>query len=136
MTTGTPEGETPRPARPVPRPRRGPMHVIDATLYSIAGFRHLWHETAVRLELAAAVAGGVLLWLTGAGAGAATVAFILLLALLATEALNTAIEVLTNRVSPGWSVDAKHAKDLGSLAVGLMILANVVWLVAACLHLV
>ena len=53
--------------------------------------------------------------------GAFSILFLLLLAI---EALNTAIEVLTDLVSPEWSQQAKHAKDLGSLAVALLIGAN------------
>ena len=41
---------------------------------------------------------------------------------LAVEALNTAVEELTDRLSPEWSCMARDAKDLGSLAVGLMLL--------------
>jgi diacylglycerol kinase (ATP) len=46
----------------------------------------------------------------------------LLALVLAVEALNTAIEVLTDHISPEWSQMAKDAKDLGSLAVGLLLL--------------
>ncbi len=47
--------------------------------------------------------------------------------LIAVEALNTAIEVLTDHISPEWSRTAKDAKDLGSLAVGLMLVANLAY---------
>ena len=43
------------------------------------------------------------------------------LLLIAVEALNTAIEVLVDQLSPGWSAWAKEAKDLGSLAVACVI---------------
>jgi diacylglycerol kinase (ATP) len=43
------------------------------------------------------------------------------LLLVATEALNTALEVLVDHLSPGWSAWAKDAKDLGSLAVACVI---------------
>ena len=39
------------------------------------------------------------------------------LLVLATEALNTALEELVDHLSPDWSAFAKHAKDLGSFAV-------------------
>ena len=58
------------------------------------------------------------------------VAAFLLALILSVEALNTAIEVLTDRLSPEWSQMAKDAKDLGSLAVGLMLLVAGVF--AAC----
>ena len=54
--------------------------------------------------------------------------------LIAVEALNTALEVLVDHLSPGWSQFAKDAKDLGSLAVvcvlgliGLYVLGVLIW---------
>jgi diacylglycerol kinase (ATP) len=51
----------------------------------------------------------------------------LLLALLAVEALNTAIEVIVDHLSPEWSEFGKHSKDIGSAAVLLMITVNAIW---------
>jgi diacylglycerol kinase (ATP) len=103
----------------VPKARRGLAHVLDATGYSLAGARRLSRETAARLELLA-VAGAVVAF---AVAGASLWQWITLLclglAVFLVEALNTAIEVLVDRISPEWSVEARDAKDLGSLAVGL-----------------
>ena len=115
--------ETPAPAdRVVVPPRGGLWHVIDATGYSIAGLRRLWQETATRLECAGAgIMAAAFLW-RGAELWHWLVAGVLLVLILAVEALNTAIEVLTDRLSPGWSQMAKDAKDLGSLAVGLVVL--------------
>lgn len=124
-------GDDPAPSRiPAPRARSGLLHVVDAASYSLAGAVRLLAETAARLEVAGgAVAALLLLW-----HGARLTEWLgfggLFLALLATEALNTAIEVLTNRISPEWSLDAKHAKDLGSLAVGLMLVVVIVYLAA------
>ena len=124
--------EPPRPEvrRAPPRPRGGLLHVLDAAGYSLAGLRRLLAETAARLEVGGAAAGALLLLWHGAtpaewlGFGG------LVLALLATEALNTAIEVLTDRISPEWSIEARHAKDLGSLAVGLVLVALIAYLAA------
>ena len=55
------------------------------------------------------------------------------LLLIAVEALNTALEVLVDHLSPGWSQFAKEAKDLGSLAVactiGLLLIYSAVALI-------
>ena len=51
------------------------------------------------------------------------------LALLTVEALNTAIEVIVDHLSPEWSEFGKQAKDVGSAAVFLMILINVIWFI-------
>ncbi len=99
--------------------RKGLMHAVDATRYSLAGARRLWEETATRLELGAGVlAAPAFLW-RGAEVWQWLLALALLALVLAFEALNTAIEVLTDRISPEWSAMARDAKDLGSLAVGL-----------------
>ncbi len=112
------ETETPQMVTP---PRNGLLHIIDAAGYSLAGLRRLWAETAARLEVMGAVlaalgllAKGAELWQWCAAAG-------LFALVLAVEALNTAIEVLTDHISPEWSVMARDAKDLGSLAVGLIL---------------
>ena len=109
--------------RPVPVPRNGPLHMIDALGYSMAGMQRLWQETAARLEVAGVALGAVVLALCAATLTDWLVFTGLCLAVLVAEALNTALEVLTDRISPEWSVDAKHAKDLGSLAVGLTLCA-------------
>lgn len=114
-------------------PRRGLMHVVDATRYSLAGFRRLMGETAARQELAFGAGGlAALVWAgaTGAELGIFVLLFLILLAI---EAINTAIEVLVDHLSPEWSQMAKDAKDLGSLAVGLVLagmLGFVVWVLA------
>lgn len=53
---------------------------------------------------------------------------IIFLLLLATEALNTAIEVIVDRVSPEISDMGKQAKDLGSFAVMAVLLINIIHL--------
>ncbi|MFN3722204.1 MAG: diacylglycerol kinase [Paracoccaceae bacterium] len=114
----------PQNSRVVVPPRGGLLHVIDAGGYSLAGLRRLWQETAARLEIAGTVlVMAVFLW-RGVEVWHWLVAGFLLALILAVEALNTAIEVLTDRLSPEWSQMAKDAKDLGSLAVGLMLLVT------------
>lgn len=109
-------------ARQVVPPRGGLLHVVDAAGYSLAGFRRLWAETAARLEIGgAALVALAFLW-RGVEVWHWLAALVLLALILVVEALNTAIEVLTDRISPEWSEMARDAKDLGSLAVGLMLL--------------
>lgn len=103
-------------------PRRGLMHIVDAAGYSIAGFRRLWAEAATRLEILAAVATALAFTLSSVELWQWFVAAALFALALAVEAVNTAIEVLTDHLSPEWSVMARDAKDLGSLAVGLTLL--------------
>lgn len=109
--------------RTITPPRKGLMHLFDAARYSLDGFVRLMGETAARHEIAGGVIAAGVLAFSQATPGQWIAAGVLFAVLLATEALNTAIEVLTDHVSPGWSAEAKHAKDLGSLAVGLMVVA-------------
>lgn len=104
-------------------PRAGLLHVVDAAGYSLAGLRRLMAETAARLELLGALLVVVAFLWRGVAPWHWLVAGVLFALVLAAEALNTAIEVLTDRISPEWSQTAKDAKDLGSLAVGVMLLA-------------
>ena len=114
-----------KPAPQVVPPRPGLGHLVDATGYSLAGLVRLMRETAARQELALGLVLLGLLTLFGAAPGHYLGLAVLFALLLAVEALNTAIEELTDRVSPEWSQAAKNAKDLGSLAVGLLVLCNI-----------
>ncbi len=100
-------------------------HVANATKYSLAGFRFLvGSELAARMELYVFVfVAALYAWL-----GVPWLHFIiaggLLFLILAVEALNTAIEVIIDRVSPEISDTGKRAKDLGSFAVMCLTLIN------------
>ena len=110
--------------RTVVPPRGGLLHIIDAGRYSLAGMRRLWQESATRLECGAAALVALSFVLRGVEVWHWLVTGFLLALRLAIEAMNTAIEVLTDQISPEWSQMAKDAKDLGSLAVGLMLLVS------------
>ena len=106
--------------RKVVPPRKGLLHLVDAAGYSLQGLRRLLRESAARQEVLAGLLGAVALILRGASVGQIIGFGMLILALLAVEALNTALEEVVDHLSPGWSEMAKNAKDLGSLAVGLV----------------
>jgi len=102
--------------------------MFAAAVYSLAGARRLAQEPAARHEVLFGIAGVVALAIGGASLWHYLGFAILLVILIAVEALNTALEVLVDHLSPDWSQMAKDAKDLASLAVGLMILANLAYL--------
>ncbi|MCJ8140072.1 diacylglycerol kinase [Falsirhodobacter halotolerans] len=110
-----------RPSKPRPPRETGLRHLLAAGTYTLAGARRLARETAARHEMAIIALGIASLLATGASARDIGGFCILSAVLLAMEAMNTAIEVLTDHVSPEWSEPAKQAKDLGSLACGLLI---------------
>lgn len=114
-----------QPLPPVPPEKlRGLAHLFASTRYSLAGFMRLLAEPAFRHEI---VLGLVLLAALALGGATTPVLLIqggLLLALAATEALNTAIELIVDRVSPEFSAFAGQAKDLGSFAVFCLLMIN------------
>lgn len=113
-----------------PRPERitGIRHLFAAAGYSLAGIRRLWAETAFRHEALGLPVVCALFWLLAAPLWAYGVFAILWLLLIAVEALNTAVEAIVDHVSPHWSEAARDAKDLGSLAVMALLLANAVFI--------
>lgn len=114
------------PLAPKQRPARitGIRHLFAAVGYSIAGVRRLWAETAFRHEVLGLPVVCLIFWAIAAPLWAFGVFLILWLLLIAVEALNTAVEALVDHVSPDWSLAARDAKDLGSLAVMALLLAN------------
>lgn len=102
-------------------------HIANATKYSLAGFRFLvGSELAARLELYLFIlAVGLYYWL-GTPWVHFIIAGVLLFLTLAMEAVNTAIEVIIDRISPEISETGKRAKDLGSFAVMCLLFINII----------
>lgn len=104
-----------------PPRKSGVAHFFAAAGYSLGGLQRLSRESAFRQEVALIVGLLVVLVIFGASLPEVLGMLAIGLALIAVEALNTAIEVLVDHLSPGWSQFAKDAKDLGSLAVACTI---------------
>jgi diacylglycerol kinase (ATP) len=104
--------------------RGGLERIAHATAYSLAGLGAAWrHERAFRQECALAV---VLLpaavWLGQTWLECALLAGSVMLVLIV-ELLNSAIEAVVDRVSPDLHPLSKRAKDIGSAAVMLALVA-------------
>jgi len=110
-------------AHPNPQKSRIGLHRIwHATLYSIAGLRAGWSETAFRQEaLAAMVLLPLALWLGQGWVECALLAGSVLLVLIV-ELLNSGIEASIDRVGLEWHALSKRAKDMGSAAVSVSLL--------------
>lgn len=110
-----------------PPRKSGVAHFFAAAGYSLAGLKRLARESAFRQEVLLIL--GLLVVFVVFGATLPEIAGLVALGLVlvATEALNTALEVLVDHLSPGWSAWAKDAKDLGSLAVACVIGAVVLY---------
>jgi len=104
-----------------PPRKTGIAHFFAAASYSIGGLKRLARESAFRQEVALIVGLLVVFLVFGASLPEVMGLLAIGLLLIAVEALNTAIEVLVDHLSPDWSQFAKDAKDLGSLAVACTI---------------
>lgn len=110
-------------ADPNPQKSRAGLHRMwHATLYSIAGLRAGWSETAFRQEaVAAMVLLPLAMWLGRGWVECALLAGSVLLVLIV-ELLNSGIEASIDRVGLQWHALSKRAKDMGSAAVMLSLL--------------
>lgn len=103
---------------------RGPGRLLDATRWSFQGLRAAWlHESSFRLEVCVAL----VLLPTSAWVGRTPLERVVLVAsvllVLAMELLNSAIEAVIERYGPEHHVLAGRAKDMGSAAVFVTVLA-------------
>jgi len=109
-------------------------HLIGSTRYSLQGVGVLVREMAARIEIGVYVIALIILAIVGAELRHWIIITVLFLILLAMEALNTAIEVIVDRISPERSDFARDAKDLGSAGVFFTVIAAGVYLVAAIME--
>ena len=104
--------------------------LTNTSRYSFAGFRYMFKaELAAKIEAILFVLVLILYFFLQAPVSAYLTSTVLFLLLLACEALNTAIEVIIDRISPEISTTGKHAKDLGSFAVVCTLIANAIYLI-------
>jgi diacylglycerol kinase (ATP) len=106
--------------------------LLRATINSWNGMRFaLRSEAAIREEVAALVVGVPLSFVVAEDAWKRVALIGVLVLLLVIELLNTAIEKLSDRVTPAVDRQIGRVKDMGSAAVGLgILLAGAVWLLA------
>ena len=105
--------------------KKASRQIKNATRYSLAGFKFLIRsELAARMELYTYALAVALYFYLGADWVHFIIGGVLLFLILAVEAINTAIEVIIDRISPEISETGKRAKDLGSFAVMCLIFIN------------
>lgn len=105
----------------------GIAHMFAAARYSLGGVKRLWGETAFRHEVLAFLLITGVFFISGVPLWGYVGAILLFLLTVSIEALNTAVEEITDHASPNYSDMARHAKDLGSFAVFCLLLANAIW---------
>lgn len=116
--------------------KRGLRRLVNATRYSLDGLRAAWrYENAFRQELALAIVlVPIALVLPLPGVEKVLLVVSLLLVLI-TELLNTAVEAAVDRDSVEINPLGKRAKDYGSAAVMIALLAaGMTWLTILGAH--
>jgi diacylglycerol kinase (ATP) len=111
--------------------RTGLSRVWHAFLFSLAGLRAGWDETAFRQEaIIAIVLVPLAFWVGRSWVEVSLLAGSILLIMMI-ELLNTAVETAIDRIGPEWHALSKRAKDMGSAAVLLaVLLAGGMWAAA------
>lgn len=118
-------------SQPVPSKRTGLSRVLHAFTYSIDGLKTGWGEPAFRQEAILAIPLVPLAFVIGANWMETAMLIAVVVFVMVTELLNTAVEAAIDRISPEWHAISKRAKDLGSAAVLLsLLLCGGVWLAA------
>jgi diacylglycerol kinase (ATP) len=107
--------------------------MVGSTRYSLQGIGVLVREMAARIEIGAFVLALAVLAIISAPLRHWIIVIMMFLILLAVEALNTAIEVIVDKISPERSDFARDAKDLGSAGVFFTVIATAVYWGAAVL---
>lgn len=101
--------------------------LVRAAHNSLDGIRALWsREAAFRQEMYLCIILSPLIWLLSIPHLVKLILILLLLLLLAVEALNSALEAAIDRISFEIHEQSKIAKDMGSAAVLLVILMNII----------
>lgn len=109
--------------------KSGLGRIFSALLNSFAGFHTAWRlEHAFRQELGVAIPGIVVALLLPVSLLERVALIAVLILMLITELVNSAIEAVVDRISLDHHELSKNAKDLGSAAVMLsVVLAVLTW---------
>lgn len=111
------------------------IRLIKATRYSAHGIKALWRkEQAFRLEIVLSVILTPIIFSLPIASLLKLALILLLFLVLVVEAINSALEVIVDRISLEIHEQSKIAKDMGSAAVALVVLMNLgTWLYVAFL---
>lgn len=118
----------------VPAKKRGFARLRAATVYSVEGLRACFaSEEAFRLEIMLAVVLTPLAFWLGDSPAERGLLLIAIVLVLLVELLNSAIEAVVDRIGLEYHALSKKAKDIGSAAVFISLVAFVVLWVAVLL---
>ena len=118
----------------VPAKKKGFARLRAATVYSVEGLRACFaSEEAFRLEIMLAVVLTPLAFWLGDSPAERGLLLVAIVLVLLVELLNSAIEAVVDRIGQEYHALSKKAKDIGSAAVFISLVAFVVLWVAVLL---
>lgn len=114
----------------------GLRRILNAARYSARGLRSAWrHEAAFRQEVILLLIGAPLALLLGRSLVEQILLIASLVLVLIVELLNSAIEAVVDRIGPEHHELSGRAKDIGSAAVFVALLAaGALWLAVLGAH--
>lgn len=99
---------------------------IKASRNTFDGMKVLWKERAFREEIFLSLIGLLAIWLMPLLGTLKLTLILLLIFLLIVEAINSAIEAVVDRISTEIHPLSKIAKDIGSAAVAMALIMNII----------
>ena len=114
---------------------KGLKHIFEAAGYTFSGLAAAFRESAFRLECGFGLLFILLAWILPFSMTASAILTAGWLAVMVVELLNTGIEAVVDLASPEYHLLAKKAKDLGSAAVAVAIVAYLILWAAFLCHL-
>lgn len=129
----TPEPRSPSPQGKPPKARSEIHRLISAGRYSWSGITTAFHhEPAVRTEIIVLIACTPLAWIISKTPWQLAILIGAILMVVVVELLNSAIEQVCDMVTTDFHPAIKKAKDYGSAAVVISIIASTcIWLAIA-----
>jgi diacylglycerol kinase (ATP) len=113
-----------------------PFRVARSIVSTIHGMKALWRlEHAFRLEIYASILFAPFLFVLSIPSSLKLLLVLLFMLLWVIEALNSAVEAVVDRISLEIHAQSKLAKDMGSAAVSMTIVMNIIaWVYAFYIH--
>lgn len=110
------------------KPKTTPIRrIVNATGYSLEGLKAAWiYEAAVRQELFLLLFLTPLAFFVGEGVVEILLLLVVSWAILLVELINSAIESVVDRISDEYHELSKRAKDIGSAAVFVILVLNLI----------
>ncbi len=109
------------------------QRLFRAAKNSVDGLKVLWVEEAFRLEVIILLIALPVIFFLPVTGSLKLLLLLLLILLLVVEAINSAIEAIIDRISLDYHPQSRKAKDIGSAAVLLVLIMNVIaWIYVIC----